>query len=109
MCRSRSHQDAGQGLARLPSRTTSQPVAGVRRRSGFSMIELMMAMVVMVIVGGALAGLASAVWTGNDFSQGLARAKPATQVATGHALRLASECLGRALDVASQQKCEREG
>ncbi len=88
MCLRRSHKDADQGLARLPSPTSRRAAAGFRRRAGFSMIELMMAMVVMVVVGGALAGLASAVWTGNDFSQGLARATQHGRVANERITRM---------------------
>src|SRR5437762_3345548 len=54
---------------------------GVAMRAAFTMVELLMAMTVMVIISGALAGLASAVCTNNEYSQGIANATQHGRVA----------------------------
>jgi hypothetical protein len=57
------------------------PFAMVCGRRGLTMVELLLAMSIMVVIGGVVAGLASAVQSSNDYGQGVARATQHGRVA----------------------------
>ena len=65
-------------------------------RWAFTMVELLMAMTVMVIISGAVASLASAVYTNNDYSQGVA-------IATQHG-RVTLERIGQTVRSATSSE-----